>query len=118
MGLGDRSRTIALQTMTETVREQALYLPSTILDALLAEAARRERSVSWCLQRAWTLARDRIRALVPEKPPAEPGVRRKQTVLLPEVMLHEIEAEAARLEVSLSFVVCRAWRIAAPELDG
>ena len=49
--------------MSEDIREQALYFPVTVVDELLREAARLDRSVSWCLQGAWTRARGQIAAL-------------------------------------------------------
>jgi hypothetical protein len=38
--------------MAEPIREQAIYLPPPVVDVLLHEAARLERSVSWCVHRA------------------------------------------------------------------
>lgn len=113
--------------MSEETREQALYFPVTVVDALLREAARLDRSVSWCLQGAWTRARGQIAAL-PSAPqddgPQEGGAevaappveKRKRTIFFPASMLREIREEAARLDRSLSWVVGRAWELAAPEI--
>lgn len=109
--------------MSEAIREQALYFPTTVVDVLQREAARLDRSVSWCLQGAWARARERIAALpvagqggedeVVDPPPVE---KRKRTILFPASMLREIQEEAARLDRSLSWVVARAWAFAAPEI--
>lgn len=109
--------------MSEQIREQALYFPAAIVDVLQREAARLDRSLSWCLQRAWTRARAQIAALpaagqgdVDEAvgPPVE---KRKRTILFPASMLREIQEEAGRLDRSLSWVVVRAWELAAPEIQ-
>lgn len=41
-------------------RKVGVYLPGVILRDVQAEATRQDRSVSWLLQRAWTLARAEI----------------------------------------------------------
>lgn len=106
--------------MTEEIREQALYFPTPLLQTLQQEAARLDGSLSLCLRRAWTLARDRVRQLGPEAVEdgtgGDPFDKRKHTILFPAAMLREIVEEANRLDTSLSFVVCRAWRIAEPEI--
>jgi len=48
---------------------QSFYLSQVIHDELHAEARRLQRSVSWVMQRAWRLARNRLR-LTPRKPAA------------------------------------------------
>lgn len=107
--------------MNEEIREQALYFPTTVFDVLLHESARLERSLSWCVQEAWRRAREEIAALpvLPEGAPevaGPPVEKRKRTILFPASMLSEIHEEAARLDTSLSWVVGRAWEIAAPEI--
>ena len=108
--------------MREETREQALYFPVTVVEALLHEAARLDRSLSWCIQRAWMHARAQIAAI----PTAahgdadeseEPVEKRKRTILLPAAMLQEIREEAARRDRSLSWIVSRAWELAAPEIQ-
>jgi uncharacterized small protein (TIGR04563 family) len=42
--------------------------------------------------------------------------KRKQSLYFPEEMLTEIQAEAARQDRSLSWIVQRAWKIARPEI--
>ena len=42
--------------------------------------------------------------------------KRKQSLYFPEVMLQEIQREAARLDRSLSWVMQRAWKIARAEI--
>jgi uncharacterized small protein (TIGR04563 family) len=49
-------------------RKQSLYFPEDMLEELCKEAARQDRSLSWIVQQAWKVARDRIRQI----PSAEP----------------------------------------------
>lgn len=42
--------------------------------------------------------------------------KRKQSLYFPDLMLQEIQQEAARLDRSLSWVMQRAWKIARPEI--
>lgn len=42
--------------------------------------------------------------------------KRKQSLYFPEDMLKEIQAEAARQDRSLSWIVQKAWRIARTEI--
>jgi uncharacterized small protein (TIGR04563 family) len=49
-------------------QKQSLYLPEDVLQEIMAEAARQDRSLSWVVQRAWIVARARIQAM-PGKPP-------------------------------------------------
>jgi uncharacterized small protein (TIGR04563 family) len=51
-----------------------------------------------------------------EEASASPSDKRKQSLYFPESMLEEINAEATRLERSLSWVVQRAWKVARPEI--
>jgi uncharacterized small protein (TIGR04563 family) len=108
--------------MSEQVREQTLYIPVPEVQVLQREAARLDRSVSWCLQQAWTRARAQIGEL-PSAPQEEqdevvapPVEKRKWTIFFPAGMLAEIREEAGRLDRSLSWVVVRAWELAGPEV--
>ena len=42
-------------------RKQSLYFPQEMLKEIQEEAARQDRSLSWIVQKAWKIARDRIR---------------------------------------------------------
>jgi len=42
-------------------RKQSLYFPEDMLQEIIAEAARLDRSLSWIMQRAWQSARKDIR---------------------------------------------------------
>jgi uncharacterized small protein (TIGR04563 family) len=44
-------------------RKQSLYFPGEMLAELQAEAERQDRSLSWLVQRAWSIARSRIRSI-------------------------------------------------------
>ena len=42
-------------------RKQSLYFPEDMLQEMKQEAARQDRSLSWIVQRAWQIAKDRIK---------------------------------------------------------
>ena len=42
-------------------RKQSLYFPEEMLEEIIREATRQDRSLSWIVQRAWIIARDEIR---------------------------------------------------------
>ena len=100
---------------------QALYFPEPMLDEIRFQAARLDRSLSWVVQSAWTLARAVIQA-APEQDPSEDSeasggaCKRKQTLFFPAAMLDEIKHEALRIDSSLSFVVQSVWRSAHPQI--
>lgn len=48
-------------------RKQSLYMPAEMLDEIMGEAGRQDRSLSWVVQQAWTRAKERI-ALMPAAP--------------------------------------------------
>ena len=41
-------------------RKQSLYFPEDMLREIQVEAARQDRSLSWIVQKAWTIARETI----------------------------------------------------------
>jgi uncharacterized small protein (TIGR04563 family) len=42
-------------------RKQSLYFPEDMLKEIQHDAARLDRSLSWIVQRAWRIARDRLK---------------------------------------------------------
>jgi uncharacterized small protein (TIGR04563 family) len=42
-------------------RKQSLYFPEEMLNEIVAEAARQDRSLSWIVQKAWKIARKEIK---------------------------------------------------------
>ena len=44
-------------------RKLSLYFPEDMIGEIQAHASRLDRSLSWVLQRAWRVSRDRIRML-------------------------------------------------------
>lgn len=44
------------------MRHVSIYLPREILDQVMAEAERLERSPAWLLQQAWRIARVKLQA--------------------------------------------------------
>jgi uncharacterized small protein (TIGR04563 family) len=53
-------------------RKQSLYFPEEMLQEIQEAAQRQDRSLSWIVQRAWRIARDRI-ATVPGANEAQTG---------------------------------------------
>ncbi len=49
-------------------RKQSLYFPEDLLMEIQTEAIRLDRSLSWVVQRAWMLARERVSTM-----PSAPG---------------------------------------------
>jgi uncharacterized small protein (TIGR04563 family) len=43
-------------------RKQSLYFPEEMLREIQEEANRQDRSLSWVVQQAWRIARERIKA--------------------------------------------------------
>ena len=43
-------------------RKQSLYFPAEMLQQIKAEANRQDRSLSWIVQQAWRVARDKVRS--------------------------------------------------------
>ncbi len=41
-------------------KKQSLYFPTDMLDEMVREAERQERPLSWIMQQAWKLSRDKI----------------------------------------------------------
>ena len=44
-------------------RKQSLYFDTEMIEEIQAEALRQDRSVSWIVQQAWKIARDKIKLL-------------------------------------------------------
>ena len=42
-------------------RKQSLYFPVAMLEEILDEATRQDRSLSWIVQKAWKIARNEIK---------------------------------------------------------
>ena len=42
-------------------RKQSLYFPEDYLDEIRAESIRQDRSMSWIVQKAWEIARGRVK---------------------------------------------------------
>jgi uncharacterized small protein (TIGR04563 family) len=96
--------------------EQELAFPEVVLEEIQKEALRTDRSMSYVVQLAWTFVVDRVKALRDRNEAARymvprAGAPKKQPIFFPGEMLIEIEDEAARLEVSMSWVVQLAWAL-------
>jgi uncharacterized small protein (TIGR04563 family) len=54
-------------------RKQSLYFPETLLKDIAEQAARLDRSVSWVVQRAYLLSKDKIVAMPGVEDPTSIG---------------------------------------------
>jgi len=54
-------------------RKQSLYFPEEMLREIQQEAIRLDRSLSWLVQQAWRLARERVLSMRSIKDPVPPG---------------------------------------------
>jgi len=97
-----------------------------MLNAIRHRSERLERSVSWCVQKAWQLAGARLRqdvalqdaSLVSAQIASRfSGPTQKFTCLFEPALLQELVAEAARRECSMSSVIQKAWFLAEREID-
>lgn len=43
-------------------RKQSLYFPEDMLAEIQSEATRQDRSISWIVQQAWKIAREKIKS--------------------------------------------------------
>jgi uncharacterized small protein (TIGR04563 family) len=57
-----RSSTIESTPPDTDKRKQSLYFPEDMLKEIQEEANRQDRSLSWVVQQAWKIARERIKA--------------------------------------------------------
>jgi uncharacterized small protein (TIGR04563 family) len=110
--------------------EQVIFWQSAMLEDLTKQAQRLDRSLSWCAQRAWTIARAEIsKPHVEGEPPlaqkildaryasGDESEPRKQTLFFPADMLAEIKTTAKRQDRSISWLVQHAWCIAVSEIE-
>lgn len=49
--------------MSNDKRKQSLYFPEEMLKEIQEEAFRLDRSLSWIVQRAWNLSRDKLKEI-------------------------------------------------------
>ncbi len=54
-------------------RKQSLYFPEEMLKEIQEEATRQDRSLSWVVQQAWKIARDRIKSFPAVNDVSGPG---------------------------------------------
>jgi uncharacterized small protein (TIGR04563 family) len=101
--------------------EQSLYWSTRDMEYLKSEAFRLDRSLSWVVQRSWTLARDQIQSLKSRDDASDTGLQSeqskvKQTLYFPDAMLVQMRSEATRLDCSMSWLVHVAVGLARSEL--
>ena len=56
-------------------RKQSLYFAENMLQEVAAEAVRQDRSLSWVVQHAWRIARERVSKMPSVRDPPELGRR-------------------------------------------
>src|SRR5687767_12121748 len=98
-----------------------------MLEDVLFQAHRLDRSLSSCVQSAWLAARDDLARielgsvnLVAEarfKLRFDDQTKVKQTLFFPTEMADDIKLEADRLDRSASWLLQRAWCLGAPSLE-
>jgi uncharacterized small protein (TIGR04563 family) len=54
-------------------RKQSLYFPEDVLQEIQAEAIRQDRSLSWIVQQAWKLGRERLMKVPNAREPKTPS---------------------------------------------
>jgi uncharacterized small protein (TIGR04563 family) len=52
-------------------RKQSLYFPEDMLQEIMSEAQRQDRSLSWIVQQAWKLARTEMKRFPSVNDPSE-----------------------------------------------
>jgi uncharacterized small protein (TIGR04563 family) len=110
--------------------EQVTFWESAMLEDLTKQAQRLDRSLSWCAQRAWTIARAELSKpqVEGEHPLAQKildtryasndeSKPRKQTLFFPPAMLTEIKTAAKQQDRSISWLMQRAWCLAVSEIE-
>lgn len=109
--------------MTTDKRELALYWPDAMLQEIQAHAVRTDRSLSNIVQTAWKhsaahiAAGDRETLNVALEPYAgAANTKRKQALYYPPEMIAAFQAQAARLDSSVSFIVQVAFALAKAEI--
>lgn len=96
--------------------ELTLFWPEALLEEVQAAAVRTDRSLSSIIQLAWKTAAAAIAASEPAviTRVETTGRPRKQTVFMPGAMVDQLEAQAARLDMSQSRLVHHAFVLTRP----
>jgi uncharacterized small protein (TIGR04563 family) len=107
--------------------EQRILMPEPMLQEIVRHAQRLDRSLSWCAQRAWRIARADIFKLVGDRKMQQTSGTRysavdtsrnlKQTLFFPLEMLDEIRTQAKRQDRTISSVMQQAWHLAISEIE-
>lgn len=105
--------------MTTDKRELALYWPDAMLQEIQTQATRTDRSLSSIVQAAWKHSAAHIAAgdretlnVALEEYAGSANTKRKQTLYYPAEMITEFQAQAARLDSSVSYIVQVAFALA------
>jgi uncharacterized small protein (TIGR04563 family) len=97
--------------------EKRFYFPAAMLREIKTEAARLDRGISWCVEYAWKVARERLIAegseqVLPDHYRTGSTMdSRKQTLFCTPAMLREVDDAARLLERPLSWCVQQSWKL-------
>lgn len=118
-----------MRTAPEKV-QQTIVWQSALLSDLTKQAQRLDRSLSWCAQRAWMIARAEMSKLdaTSKHPKAQStldtryvsggvGKQQKQVLYFPVEMVAEMKAAAERQDRSISWLMQHAWCFAVSEIE-
>ncbi len=115
-----------MNTASEKI-EQRIIMPKPMHQEIVRHAQRLDRSLSWCAQRAWRIARTDIFKIAGDrKMPRSSGTRYsaadasnnlRQTLFFPLEMLDEIREQAKRQDRTISSVMQQAWCLAVSEIE-
>jgi len=99
---------------------RVVHVPTPMLRDMQKQASRLDRSVSWCVSLAWTLAAEEVRAWRADDPTETSqllkGSKRQETMTVPASTWRQLANESARLDRSPSWLVQQTWLAARPKV--
>lgn len=99
---------------------RVVHVPTPMLRDMQKQASRLDRSVSWCVALAWTLAADDVRSWraddATESSRLLQGRKRPETMTIPGSTWRQLADESARLDRSASWLVQQTWLAARPKV--
>lgn len=105
---------------TKLPMTRVVHVPTAMLHDMQQQASRLERSVSWCVALAWTLAAEEVRSWRADDRTAPSrlleGWKRPETLTVPTSTWTQLATESARLDRSTSWLVQQTWIAARPKV--
>jgi uncharacterized small protein (TIGR04563 family) len=99
---------------------RVVHVPTPMLRDMQNQAGRLDRSVSWCVALAWTLAADEVRGWRADDVTGTSrllqGRKRPETMTIPGSTWRQLADESARLDRSPSWLVQQTWLAARPKV--